>query len=313
MDARPRGPYVIAAVGGSGSRVLAASSGNLASGIGANLNRPLGALDFADYCARWIRAFAGGASRPPSTTILHQMRQGLNDVASRIRERRECRLGMEELGKRSPTALSSRRVPECEIPASSARSARHGVFAESVSSAPLWKRAADAGGKGAGASRCARLPCGVVSNLMAADYAETHLRDQYLLARFEDLCASPVQAVQRILDFCGLKGDAVRIARDQIVAPSSIRRWQHQPSQTVARLGDVARVALQRFGYGDGHGMTPLRRTPRDRVMAFEQALRSRLSAGLGGMLPNVTDCYVRSAAESSFTAGEDPASSLGR
>ena len=118
---------------------------------------------------------------------------------------------------------------------------------------------------------------------MAADYAETHLQHQYLLVRFEDLCASPVPTVRRILDFCGLSGDAARIARDQIVARSSIGRWRHQPPQTVARLGEVARVALQRFGYADGHAMTPLRRTPKERVMAFEQALRSRLSAGLGG------------------------------
>lgn len=285
MNVRPRGPYVITAVGGSGTRVLAAIVRQSGMWIGANLNGPLDALDFADYCARWIGTFAGGASRPLSTAILHQMREGLNDVVEKhLAAVSDANAAW---GWKNSGSLHLLRFLHDEFPSVRflhlVRDGRDMAYSPNQYQLRCYGDLLLTPEERRWSQPLRSIAVWSRLNLMAADYAETHLRDQYLLVRFEDLCASPVPAVRRILDFCGLKGDAVRIARDQIVAPSSIGRWRNQPPQTVARLGDVARVALQRFGYADGHAMPPLRRTPRERIMAFEQALRSRLSAGLGG------------------------------
>lgn len=284
MSVQPRGPYVIAAVGGSGTRVLAAIVRQSGMWIGTNLNGPLDALDLADYCTRWIPTYAGAAG-PLSPTIMHRMRQDLSDVVEKhladlnddnapwgwknsgslhllrlvhdafpnarfvhmVRDGRDMAY--------SPNQYQVRRYGDLLLTPEERR------WSQPLRSIVVWSRL----------------------NLMAADYADQHLPNQYLLVRFEDLCTSPVPTVQRILDFCGLNGDAVRIARDHVVAPSSIGRWRHQPQRTVARLNEIARVALQRFGYGDGHSMKPIMRMPRGQIMAFEDALRSRLSAGLGG------------------------------
>lgn len=282
---RPRGPYVIVAVGGSGSRVLAGIVRQSGMWIGANLNGPLDALDFAEYCARWIPTFTESARRPLSPTILHEMRQGLHQTIEK--HLASVNDANAPWGWKNSGSLHLLRFLHGEFPSAKflhlVRDGRDMAYSPNQHQVRRYGALLLTPEERRWSQPLRSIAVWSRLNLMAADYAETHLQGQYLLVRFEDLCASPVPAVRRILDFCGLKGDAVRIAREQVVAPSSLGRWRHQPPQTVARLGEVAQVALQRFGYADGHGITPCRLTPRERVMAFEQALRSRLSAGLGG------------------------------
>jgi hypothetical protein len=292
MVARSRGPYVIAAIGGSGTRVLAAILRQSGMWIGAHLNGPLDALDFADYCARWIPIFPGNTSRPLSTAALHEMRQGLSSVV----ERHLSSMGDANIawGWKNSGSLHLLRFLHDEFPdmkllhlvrdgrdmaysPNQYQVRRYGSFlltpeerrwSQPLRSIAVWSRL----------------------NVMAADYAETRLQGQYLRIRFEDLCAAPIPAVRSVLEFCGLRGDAVRIAHDQVASPSSLGRWRHQSPQTVAKMNEIARAALQRFGYRD-EGTTDLRRTPRERMVAVEEALRSRLSAGLGG---HVAERYRR-------------------
>ena len=86
-------------------------------------------------------------------------------------------------------------------------------------------------------------------NVLAADYGEEILRGQYLRIRFEDLCAEPVPAIQRIFGFFGLRGDVEEITRLEVVSPESLGRWQNQDKETVADLHRVGEAALRRFGY----------------------------------------------------------------
>lgn len=292
-DVRSVGPFVIAAFGGSGTRVLAGIAQQAGMWIGTNLNRPLDALDFADYCTRWIPIYARRATHPLSANILGEMRQRLNEVVERhlasINDTHRA-WGWKNSGSLHLLPFFHAEIPgvrflhlvrdgrDMAYSPNQYQVRRHGGFlltpdeqrrSQPLRSIALWSRL----------------------NLIAADYANAHLHDRYLLVRFEDLCSSPVPSVQRILDFCGLKADATRIARDQVIPPPSLERWRLQRPQTVARLCEVAGPALQRFGYWDGTPMAPFNRTARERVMAFEQAVRSRLSAGLGG---HVAERYRR-------------------
>jgi hypothetical protein len=86
-------------------------------------------------------------------------------------------------------------------------------------------------------------------NLRAADYGEKYLRDQYLLIRFEDLCAEPIPTIRCVFDFFGLKGDVSEIARLEVRPPSSLGRWQNQGQELQEALHRIGRTALRKFGY----------------------------------------------------------------
>jgi hypothetical protein len=83
-------------------------------------------------------------------------------------------------------------------------------------------------------------------NLRAADHGEGRLGDRYLRVRFEDLCARPAETTARILGFFGLRGDAERIAAEEVQVPETLGRWR---GRDVAALEARAGDALRRFGY----------------------------------------------------------------
>ena len=86
-------------------------------------------------------------------------------------------------------------------------------------------------------------------NLRAALYGEMHLRENYLLLRFEDLCRASIQSTRRIMQFLHANVDVDAIARAEISPPSSIGRWQEQSPEMVAEIEQAAAVALKKFGY----------------------------------------------------------------
>ena len=87
-------------------------------------------------------------------------------------------------------------------------------------------------------------------NLGAADYAERALGGDYLRLRFEALCADPPAAIERLLGFIGLRGDAVELAAE-VSPPRTIGRWRSAAAELQAELNEVGREALIRVGYID--------------------------------------------------------------
>lgn len=90
------------------------------------------------------------------------------------------------------------------------------------------------------------------ANLRAAEYAERRLgADQYMVVRFEDLCADPRDVAARILNFLG--GDATdranAIAEAEVEPPSSMGRWREHRPALVRRIEEAAGEALRKFGY----------------------------------------------------------------
>src|SRR5207237_6942483 len=59
-----RGPGVIGATGGSGTRVVARAVRRGGMFIGTDLNRSKDALDFASFSDRWVNTFAAGEQPP---------------------------------------------------------------------------------------------------------------------------------------------------------------------------------------------------------------------------------------------------------
>jgi hypothetical protein len=62
--------------------------------------------------------------------------------------------------------------------------------------------------------------------------------------RFEDLCAGPVGAVQRIYGFFGLEGDVEAIPRAEVRPPDTLGRWKLRPKRVIEELNRTAEPTL---------------------------------------------------------------------
>jgi hypothetical protein len=87
--------------------------------------------------------------------------------------------------------------------------------------------------------------------LRGLEFGERRLRDNYLLIRFEDLCAAPRGAILGILDFLGLSdGDVDIDSAASLVRPPqhAVGRWKDS-DYDLSSISDDARQLLTRFGY----------------------------------------------------------------
>jgi hypothetical protein len=89
-------------------------------------------------------------------------------------------------------------------------------------------------------------------NLMAADFGETVLGPRYLRLRFEDVCARPGWAFERLRGLLGRRSDSTPpdVIEKEVQRPPSIGRWRTHPAPEIERLRELGVVALRRFGYG---------------------------------------------------------------
>ena len=92
-------------------------------------------------------------------------------------------------------------------------------------------------------------------NGLTADYGEGEMRERYLRVRLEDLCDRPHAVVQGIYDFLEVEADDSRVtaAADKVAPPATLGRWREQPAEANARLAQLARAGLERFGYAGDH------------------------------------------------------------
>ena len=86
-------------------------------------------------------------------------------------------------------------------------------------------------------------------NLTRAEFGERELGERYLRIRFEDLCAKPVDVVERLLQFVDADGDAAAIAKSEVAPPATIGRWRNQNRRVVAEVERAGETALRKFGY----------------------------------------------------------------
>jgi hypothetical protein len=86
-------------------------------------------------------------------------------------------------------------------------------------------------------------------NLSRAEFAERELGARYLRIRFEDLCARPVEILTELLRFIDASGDANAIAEKEVSPPPSIGRWRTEDRHLIEELNRIGAPALRKFGY----------------------------------------------------------------
>jgi len=91
------------------------------------------------------------------------------------------------------------------------------------------------------------------ANRVAADYGERELGDRYARVRLEELCEDPRATVRRLFDFFAPADDSgYEAAVAEVGRPGTIGRWREHPAERNARLAELGREGLARFGYSAG-------------------------------------------------------------
>jgi GT2 family glycosyltransferase len=234
-----RGPGVIGATGGSGTRVLARVVRRAGMHVGTDLNRSEDALDFAAFSDRWIDRFEQGEAPPDLTAELRAL------VARQHAEAGGAPWGWKEPRSLYLLGLLDEQLPglrflhvvrdgrDMALSSNQVQLRKHGDAVlgrddepEPLRSIALWREV----------------------NLRAADVGE-RLGERYLRLRFEDLCAEPAARVAEVLRFFGLDGDVERIAAEEVQTPGTLGRWRQADPELRQALTERAADALERFGY----------------------------------------------------------------
>jgi hypothetical protein len=235
-----RGPGVIGATGGSGTRVVARIVGRAGMFIGSDLNRSEDALDFAAFADRWLAVVARG-ERPPE--MLAELR------ALVARQRAEA--GARAWGWKEPRSVYLLPLLAEELPGLRflhvVRDGRDMAF--SSNQVQLGKHGEAVIGASDEPAELRSITLWSVVNLSAADFGERELGERYLRVRYEDLCTDAARVTADILRFFGLEGDAAHIAAAEVRAPATLGRWREADPAVTAALEERAAEALRRFGY----------------------------------------------------------------
>jgi hypothetical protein len=245
------GPNVIGATGGSGTRIVARIVRESGMYTGARLNDYEDALDFGDLSDRWINTYIPYRLRgeAPPAELRSELAADLESVLARHAEAVPAdarRWGWKEPRSIYLAPFLREQMPsfrflhfvrdgrDMALSDNQQQLKKHGKavldgrvsWRRSVRSITLWTRI----------------------NLLAADYGESVLGDDYLRVRFEDLCAEPAATVSRILEFFELEGDA-ETAAAAVRPPGTLGRWRTARFGLPETLTEVAAPALERFGY----------------------------------------------------------------
>ena len=244
-----RGPGVIGATGGSGTRVLARIVRAGGMFIGTELNQYEDALDFAAFSDRWINESLAGTS-----TSGREHASMLTDLDALVK--RHCAdlpADAPRWGWKEPRSIYLLPFFDGAMPTLRfvhfVRDGRDMAFSDNLTQ--LIKH-----GSAALDPELLKLkkPLSAIAlwnlvNLRAADYGDAVLGDRYLRIRFEDLCAAPERTAEQVYSFFGLAGDAGAVARAEVSPPKTLGRWRREKAATVRALEDIAAPALTRFGY----------------------------------------------------------------
>ncbi|HXV56801.1 MAG TPA: sulfotransferase [Gaiellaceae bacterium] len=244
-----RGPSVIGATGGSGTRVVARIVRTAGLYTGEKLNPYEDAVELGFYSDRWIdRYVASGGEPAPElrAEMTADLRGVLADHLSTLPP------GARAWGWKEPRSIYLLRFWNETMPGFRflhfLRDGRDMAFSENQNQ--LVKHGAAVLGD---ELRKAKTPTRSIAlwsrvNLAAAAYGERELGSRYLRVRFEDLCAEPGATVGRIFDFFELEGDA-EAAAAEVRPPDTLGRWQLRRKRVIEELQAAGEAGLERFGY----------------------------------------------------------------
>jgi hypothetical protein len=242
------GPSITGATGGSGTRVVARIVRTAGLYTGEKLNPYEDAVELGFYSDRWIDRYLAGQRSPNlHEQMAADLRSVLQDHTSTVPEDARA------WGWKEPRSIYLLRFWHETMPSLRflhfVRDGRDMAVSENQNQ---LKKHGDAvlGDE----LRRAKTPVRSIAlwnrvNQAAADYGEEDLGARYLRVRFEDLCAGPVGAVQRIYGFFGLEGDVEAIPRAEVRPPDTLGRWKLRPKRVIEELNRTAEPTLRRFGY----------------------------------------------------------------
>jgi len=250
MDSRlARGPNVIGATGGSGTRVVARIVRHGGMFIGTDLNSSEDAIGFGEYSDRWINTFMScqDSNSPFAGKMVEDLRNLVEKHCSPVNK------SGQPWGWKEPRSIYLLPFFHNQFPALRflhvVRDGRDIAFSKNKNQLKKHGRVLLSLPERFMSTPVKAITLWSRINLRVADYGETRLGNRYLRIRFEDLCAQPVPTVERILALFGLAGDPAEIAKIEVASPSTIGRWQSQSPQTLAKVIRAGEVALSRFGY----------------------------------------------------------------
>ena len=267
-SARVRGsaltrPAVIFGTGGSGTRVLASLAREAGYFMGTNLNRPGDSADLGQFTGEWANRYLRRSNWVEETW--HEASREKFEYQRSMRESFQGaieghRAALEDdqapWGWKAPrTVLILPFVHELYPVAKVVHLVRDGRdIAYSKNQNQLRRH-----GHRVLPPSDKRVPRAQASimfwsrvNLAAARYGERFLDGNYLLLRYEDVCADPGEAAARLVDFlgCAVSADSMRRAANDLVRPSeSLGRWREREPGKTRALERLGGDALRQFGY----------------------------------------------------------------
>jgi hypothetical protein len=254
-DILAKGPIIIGATGGSGTRVVAKIIRDAGVYQGKQFNRAGDSVQVGRPAAAWINDYMTcelNGTPPPVDEMLEDLQPILQNHVSPVEDDPQK---WRKWGWKSPRSIYLLPFYHAAMPAMQfihvVRDGRDMAFSTNQhqlrdhgdvvlrdlpanTSAPvramaLWSRI----------------------NLRAAEFCERVLPERYLVVRFEDLCFEPATIVDKLLRFVGGEGDAAAIAAREVAPPSSIGRWKTQHRHVVDELQRAGESALRKFRYLD--------------------------------------------------------------
>jgi len=245
---------VIGATGGSGTRVVARIARQAGYNLGGNLNEAEDALEFYGFFDAWIDPYILAQRQERGLTSWQSARMKEDFYAALARHIPEAERRRQLWGWKAPRSIYLLPFFHGECPhvkfvhllrdgrdmalsSNQNQLRKHGAavleFRERLfhstreRSILLWQKI----------------------NIFAADFGESHMGENYLRIRFEDLCGAPGETVRRILAFLGSPIDAEAIARAEVVPPKTLGRWRECSPRVISRLQEKGGTGLRRFGY----------------------------------------------------------------
>jgi hypothetical protein len=246
-----RGPNVIGATGGSGTRVVAKIVRAGGMFIGEKLNPYEDAVDFGAYSDRWIdryfplRRRGEDVPQPMAEEMTSDLRSLVESHCADLPAAARC-WGWKEPRSIYLVPFLRARMPSLRF-LHFVRDGRDMAFSQNQQQLKKHGRAVLEG------RTSWRRPVRSIAlwnrvNLLAADYGERELGDDYRRVRFEDLCAQPAETISLIYEFFGLEGD-LEAAAAEVRPPDTLGRWRESGKRLVASLQETGEPALRRFGY----------------------------------------------------------------
>ena len=248
------GPLVIGATGGSGTRVIARLARHAGYDLGRNLNSAEDALEFYSFHEKWINPFVS-AERRGKALAKSDAEQMDREFQTALERHHPASLRTDrKWGWKAPRSIYllpflHQRLPNLKF-IHVLRDGRDMVLSPNQNQLRkhgpailTWRERLFRS-----MPERALILWGRV-NLRAAQFGETDLPGNYLLVRFEDLCARPVETTAHIMNFLEARVDPEPIARAEISPPATLQRWRSYPAPLIAKLEELGREPLRKFGY----------------------------------------------------------------